>query len=195
PAGTQCTVTETSDGGATTVTYSPDGGTPADAPTVTIVANEQASVAVTNTFVETEGNITVTLNVSKTLTGGNAVPNGTQFVLHVVCTGGTNVDQLVTLTYPNLGPTAIVRQINSLASLSCTVTETGNGGAVLVGYSVDGGANQTTPPTVVLNNANPVHSVAAENTPVGSLQVVKAVSGPVDGSTTFTVDVDCDDGA
>ena len=34
PEGTQCTVTETSTGGADGVAYSPNGGTPADAPTV-----------------------------------------------------------------------------------------------------------------------------------------------------------------
>jgi uncharacterized protein DUF5979 len=192
PAGAQCTVTETGNGGATSVSYNPGG---ASAPTVTIGANQQSTVGVTNTFVQTGGNITVTLNVSKTLTNGAPVANGTQFVLHVVCTGGASVDQFVTFTYPSLGPTAITRQIDSLASLSCTVTETGNGGATFVGYSVNGGALNTSPPTVVLNNAAPTGSVVAQNTPLGSLQVVKAVSGPVTGSPTFTVTVDCNDGS
>src|SRR5207248_1299294 len=47
PAGTQCSVTETGTGGASSVTYSPGGANP---PTVTIAANQQSSVTVTNTY-------------------------------------------------------------------------------------------------------------------------------------------------
>ena len=44
PTGTQCSVTETGDGGADAVSYSPNP------PTITIVADTQSTVTVTNTF-------------------------------------------------------------------------------------------------------------------------------------------------
>ena len=51
PAGTQCTVTETGKGGATTVAYKVGSGSPsATPPTVTIAAGAQ-TVTVTNTYV------------------------------------------------------------------------------------------------------------------------------------------------
>jgi hypothetical protein len=51
PLGTECTVSETEDGGADSVTYDPDGGTPFDPPTVTIDAeSDTVTVTVTNTF-------------------------------------------------------------------------------------------------------------------------------------------------
>src|SRR5207244_8220319 len=50
PSGTQCSVTETGTGGASSVTYTPGGNNP---PTVTITSNQQSSVAGTNTFTGT----------------------------------------------------------------------------------------------------------------------------------------------
>jgi Domain of unknown function (DUF5979) len=50
PVGTQCTVTETGNGGADGVTYTPGGASP---PTVTIVGNQTVTVTVTNNFIET----------------------------------------------------------------------------------------------------------------------------------------------
>lgn len=51
PVGTQCTVTETGDGGADGVTYNPGGANP---PTVTITQDGQTvTVTVTNNFIQT----------------------------------------------------------------------------------------------------------------------------------------------
>jgi hypothetical protein len=180
PVGTQCSVTETGAGGALSTTYSVNGATPVTtAPTVTIGSTTQL-VTITNTFVQTGGNITITLNVSKVVSGNGPVSNGTQFVVHVTCTGAASVNQDLVFTYPALTPLAITTQIDSLGSLSCTVTETGKGGATLVGYSVDGGANQVNPPTVVLDNGHTVRSVKVENDP--TIQVLAATTLPFTGS-------------
>ncbi|HEX6206877.1 MAG TPA: DUF5979 domain-containing protein [Actinomycetota bacterium] len=59
PLGTECTVTETGTGDADSVTYSPDGGTPSDPPTVEITSDgQEVTVTVTNTFIEVLGDIT-----------------------------------------------------------------------------------------------------------------------------------------
>src|SRR5439155_12569440 len=68
PSATQCTVTETGTGGASSVIYTPGGANP---PTVTIAANQQSSVGVTNAFVAPE---TGSLQVQKATEG--TVPAG-----------------------------------------------------------------------------------------------------------------------
>src|SRR5256884_6698003 len=67
PAGTQCSVTETGTGSASSVSYSPGGANP---PTVTIAANQQSSVTVTNTYT---GSLTVTKTVAGAPPGGTTV--------------------------------------------------------------------------------------------------------------------------
>ncbi len=54
----------------------------------------------------------------------------------------------------------------------------------LVGYSVDGGAVNTTPPVVVLNNANPTRAVTVHNDPHVEVLGTSATSGtlPFTGS-------------
>jgi hypothetical protein len=176
PVGSICTVTETAQGGADLVTYTyPDnGGTNA-----VITTDPTKNVTVNNIYVAAE--IAVQLNVSKVLTANRTVPDGTQFIMHVTCTGGASVDKDLTFTAPNLGAQSIVVNMDSLATLSCTITETGKAGTTLVGYSVDGGANQgTAQVTVTIDLAHPSRSVAVEDDPGGGIQVggiqVKGIS-------------------
>src|SRR5436190_13748828 len=75
PSGTQCSVTETGTGGASSVTYTPGGNNP---PTVTIAASQQSSVTVTNTFTAPE---TGSLTVTKLVAG--AAPGGAGFTVAV----------------------------------------------------------------------------------------------------------------
>jgi hypothetical protein len=183
--GTQCKVTETGNGGALTTTYAVDGGSSSSSAPTVVIGSTQKVVTVTNTFVQTGGNITVTLRVTKVLSGNTTVPNGTKFVVHVVCTGGASVDQNLTFTYPDLGPLSITTQIDSLDQLSCTVTETDTGGVQLLGYRVDGGALNNAPPTVVLDIDNPTHSVIVDNDPHTEVLGASATRGtlPFTGSS------------
>ena len=60
PLGTQCSVTETDDGGADLVTYDPNGGMSTDPPTVTIdTEGETVTVTVTNAFDQEVGQLDV----------------------------------------------------------------------------------------------------------------------------------------
>ncbi|HEU5301125.1 MAG TPA: DUF5979 domain-containing protein, partial [Acidimicrobiia bacterium] len=164
PAGTQCTVTETGQGGASSVVIT---GSPA-----AIVTGQVAQVTVTNTFISVGGNITVRLDVDKQVFGSVSPPDNTQYVVNVSCTGATTVNENLTFTYPNgLGVQSITRQISSLGALNCTVSETGEGQGVLLGYEVDGGAIQAAAPVVDLNINRPSASVRVVNDPTSGIQV------------------------
>jgi len=179
PAGTQCSVTETGTGSASSVTYSPGGANP---PTVTIAANQQSSVAITNTFT---GSLTVTKSVAGT------PPGGATFTVAVDCNDGSGHDR--TLTFDSSGaltgggPLPIT---GIPAGTQCSVTETGTGSASSVTYS-PGGAN---PPTVTIA-ANQQSSVTVTNTynapETGSLQVKKATEGEVPPNASWQVTVTC----
>jgi len=123
PAGAECTVEETDNGGATSVAYDPNGGTPADPPTVPVVANETVLVTITNTFVEVGGEFTGSVNVAKAIKG-NPPPEGTQFVINVRCIGPTvDVDEDITLVYSSQLDGSVSFQAPSAETVACTVTE------------------------------------------------------------------------
>src|SRR2546430_6407273 len=116
PAGTQCSVTETGTGSASSVTYSPGGANP---PTVTIAANQQSSVTVTNTFT---GSLTVTKSVAGTPPGGATV------TVAVDCNDGSGHHR--TLTVDSTGPLTGGGPLPITgipAGAQCSVTETGTG--------------------------------------------------------------------
>ena len=186
PAGSTCTITETADGGADSVVITPNNGV------VTITANTQSEVTVTNTFIEVGGDITVRLDVDKQVVGSTNPANGTQFVVHVSCTGDATVEQDLTFTYPNgLGVQSITRQIPADGELICTVTETNPGGVILEGYKIDGGAIQSSAPTIVLNVDRPQAGVTVVNDPSNEVEVggISAVRGvlPLTGSSTTEI--------
>jgi hypothetical protein len=140
PAGAECSVEETGTGGAIAVTYSPDGGTPSDPPTVTIVANDTVSVTVTNTFGEVGGEFSGSVNVQKAVVGGPPADD-TQFVVNVHCVGVTvDVSQDITLVYPDELEGSLSFEAPSIESVECTVIEKDPlGGAVKATISPNDG--------------------------------------------------------
>ncbi|HEV2311082.1 MAG TPA: DUF5979 domain-containing protein, partial [Acidimicrobiia bacterium] len=186
PAGTQCSVTETGTGGASTTTYTVNGGSPwANPPTVTISSTAQQSVAITNTY-------TGSLTVSKTVVG--TPPEGSTFTVSVACPASrTPLSGFPkTLTFNSSGTlTSGTLPITGIpAGTQCSVTETGTGGATSTTYAVNGGSSSSNPPTVVISSSTE-RSVAVTNTYTGSLTVSKNVFGNAPGGATFTVSVAC----
>ena len=160
PVGTQCSVTETDAGGASSTLYSVNGGsTSSSPPTVTINATTQQSVAVSNIF---PGASTVgSVQVSKVVTGAGKPPNEVKsFTVNVSCTDGTNVN----LTFGTAGGSQTVNgiAIPVSGSTTCTVTETDTGQASNVSYSPEGNGqfqltvDAPTHPLTVTNRFDPI---------------------------------------
>ena len=173
PAGTQCTVTETGTGGATSVSYSPGGSNP---PTVTIVAAQTTTVTVTNSFLGS-------LEVNKVVVGDALV--GTTFTINVSCPSASINVNLTFDADGNLSPPGQTNPITGIpVGTECTVNETGTGGASSVTYSPD-------PPTVTITADETPVTVTVTNSFLGSLEVDKVVQGEPAGSATFTINVSC----
>jgi len=185
PAGTQCSVTETGTGSASSVTYSPGGANP---PTVTIAANQQSSVTVTNTYNAPE---TGSLQVKKATEG--EVPPNASWQVTVTCTS-PSFSTVLSFGPNDLGPKTVTSIPLANGSNSCSVAETDQG---------------SPPPTLVTVTPNSAQSVTTSQTPLftvtnsypsagttGSVSVTKAVTG--DGArpsdVQFTVHVSCTDG-
>ena len=197
PEGTQCTVTETSAGGADSVAYSPNGGTPADAPTVTIGDGTTVTVTITNNFdVDTP---TGPLDVDKVVAGGGSPAPGATFTLAVDCDDNA-FDQTLVFDATGALTSGTASQSGIPVGTQCTVTETSNGGAAGVSYSPDGGT-PSDPPTVTIKDGTTVTITVTnnfiENDPgdvLGILDVFKEIApgpAPVAGES-FTIQVDCD---
>ena len=115
PAGTVCTVTETSDGATTTVTVTTSSsGNPA-----TVPAGDTVAVNFTNTYEPAPGELVIT----KTIAGSAAGQQGA-IVLHVSCTNGLEED----ISIPAETTADTTRTFTDLpAGTVCTVTEPSNG--------------------------------------------------------------------
>jgi hypothetical protein len=124
PIGTQCVIEETDDDDATLVIYVPNGGTEQEPPTVTVDQTVQL-VTVTNFFpsAAATGSVTVTKAVEGT------PPDGATYEVQVDCTDGTSE----LLAFGADGGVQTVTGIQIPAS--CTVEETGQGGASSVSYA------------------------------------------------------------
>src|SRR5207248_1157719 len=185
PSATQCSVTETGTGGASSVTYSPGGTNP---PTVTIAANQQSSVTVTNTYNAPE---TGSLQVQK-LTEG-AVPPGVAWKVTVTCTS-PSFSTVLDFGPNDLGPKTVTSIPLTNGSNSCSVAETDQGRPppTLVTVTPNSAQNVTTAmtPLFTVSNSYP----GAET--VGSVSVTKVVTGdgtrPTD--VQFRAHVSCTDG-
>ena len=126
PNTTTCSGHRAGDGGASSTTYAPDGGTPADPPTVTITSGTPSTVAVTNIYDPSS------LAVTKTVTG--TAPPGRTFTVDVDCSDNTfdttlTFDATGTLT----GGTSPITGIPN--TTTCSVTESGTGGASSTTYA------------------------------------------------------------
>lgn len=178
-------MTETGTGSASSVTYSPRGANP---PTVTIAANQQSSVTVTNTYNAPE---TGSLQVKKATEGD--VPASASWQVTVTCTS-PSFSTVLSFGPNDLGPKTVTGIPLSNGSNSCSVAETDQG---------------TPPPTLVTVSPNSAQSVTTSQTPLftvtnsypsagatGSVSVTKSVTG--DGvrpsDVQFTVHVSCTDG-
>jgi Domain of unknown function (DUF5979) len=177
PASATCNVTETDDGGATSVSYSQD-----PPQNIVIVADEVAGpVTVTNTFDEQPA--VGALKVTKEIEG--PVPPGAQFLVHVTCTlnNVTVVDQDLPL-FTTDGESQSITNIP--AGAECVVEETGNFGAT-VSYSPD-------PPTVTIVEKKTAEVTVTNTYETGALRIIKELAGnasPPD-DVEFQVRVRCE---
>ncbi|SNS98974.1 LPXTG-motif cell wall anchor domain-containing protein/conserved repeat domain-containing protein [Micrococcales bacterium KH10] len=209
PVGAECTLTETVPGGASnsSISVTQSGGTP------TVTAGTVAEFTITRDFgnvTSTEVEMTNTFNVGtlqieKLRTGTGATDFGSgPFTVQAVCTWVKDGDTLpvalpndgiVTLDAAN-GYEATITGI--IASATCYVTETANGGAHETTYAPADQANpnRSAPVTIVENgSATPQASVSITNRfDTGSLRVTKQRTGAgaaVFGAGPFTAEVSC----
>lgn len=187
PVPTTCTVTETGNGGAASVTYAvTSGSTTASSATANMTDGNTTTVTITNHFNPPPP--PGALEVDKVVSGSGAGTGG-PFVVDVNC-GGSHT----TLTFTGSG-TQTVSPI--AAGTSCTVTETSSSGATSVSYTVGNGAPGATPPSVVIGSGQTA-TVTVTNTftPAGApvLGISKSAD-PVSGTVvhrgdtiTYTLD-------
>ena len=196
PAGTECQVTETADGGATQTTIDPDGGTfeipGATDPEAGPIT--EVEVEATNTFDLGQ------LEIEKVVEGAGAEVYGAgPFEAQVMCTwerDGEVVDidlandGLVTLSEEN-GYSVTIEDL--LVGADCVVTETATGGATSSSISPEGGA-VTIPANDDEGEQQSVEVTLTNTFDVTSLDVVKDIQGNLEAPGAegpFTVDLAC----
>ena len=123
PAGSACTVTETSDGATTTVMASVVGANQ----TVTVPAGTAASLNITDTYSPAPG----TVKIVKTLAGAGAGQQGRVGIL-AICDGGI---QAFAMVIPAGHPAGPVSQV---------ITDVGGGSTCLVAEVIDGHTSDLT---------------------------------------------------
>ena len=123
PAGSACTVTETSDGATTTVTATVVGANQ----TITVPAGTAASLSITDTYSPAPGAV----KIVKTLAGAGAGQQGRVGIL-MICDGGI---QAFTMVIPARHPAGPVPQV---------ITDVGGGSTCLVAEVVDGHTSDLT---------------------------------------------------
>lgn len=189
PAGTQCSVVETADGGAT--------GSSVDTPTVTIPGEPDGSVptvtvSVTNTF--SAGSVTIV----KQRTGDGVAQYGAgPFTAQLVCTWQKD-GQTLTIPLPDGGLVTLDEANGYTATVTgliqrahCDVTETETGGATAVaidpasGVAVPAGA----PAEVTITNTFDTGSLVIDKKRIGD-GVAKFGAGPFTMQVVCTDDVD-----
>ena len=175
PVGSECTVSETDDGGATAVRISPDQ------PVTVDDAQTPLEITVTNTF--DEGGLRITKVVDGP--GSAFVPDETQYVVRVWCTFR---DTSVLIKEFPLTTDSPVEITDLPVGSECTVTEVGKQGAGDVTYSPD--------QTVEVTEASTSVDVEVTNSyPAGTAVITKTVDGDLDElvveGTTFEVAVTC----
>ncbi|MGO4535762.1 DUF5979 domain-containing protein [Leifsonia sp. 2MCAF36] len=184
PAGTQCSVAETADGGAT--------GSTVDTPTVTIPGAVDGSVPtvtvnVTNTF--SAGSVTIV----KQRTGDGVDQYGVgPFTAQLVCTWQKD-GQTLTIPLPDAGIVTLDAADSYTATVTgliqrahCDVTETATGGATSVAIAPAGGVTVPAgdPAQVTITNAFDTGSLVIDKKRIGD-GVAKFGAGP------FTMQVVC----
>jgi len=193
PAGAECTVTETDDGGAasTTITVTEDGDGTVDQPFTILPYEEGTTTARTDVAVEnvyTTGSV----RVVKTVTGAGAEAWGAgPFTVEMTCTlDGVSPNPVFQDTHTLTSPDDLTWQVDDLPTgAECVVTEPDNGGA-----------NESTVSATVTVGDDTTGVVDADITNVftlGSLEVQKELEGaPANGldpatTDTYTVSLSC----
>jgi hypothetical protein len=169
PAGTTCTVTETSNGqnSSTDVTVIGDGQQ------ATISAGERANVGITDTYSHVPGS----LIVRKTIAGPAAGQQG-EVAIHTVCDGTALTPDFVIPAGTPAG--SQTQQYDGIPTpASCTVTETADGSSSSVSVEVEGsGQTVAVPPGGIAEaDVSDTYGLVA-----GQLEVTKTIAGPAAGS-------------
>ena len=177
PAGSTCTVTETSDGSSSTVTVTTDG----DGQDVTVPAGGVVAADLLDTYAFVPGSLTVTKHIS-----GPAAGSQGAITIGVNCEG-LALDDFVIPAGATGAPSHAYDNIP--AGLTCTVAESSDGSSTTVQVVTTGSPQDV--------KINPAATSTADITdtygPVpGSLVVSKTINGPSAGSQgAITIDVKC----
>lgn len=189
PAGTECSVVETTDGGAT--------GSSVDTPTVTIPGAADGSVptvtvSVTNTF--SAGSV----SILKKRTGDGVAEYGSgPFTAQLVCTWQKD-GQTLTIPLPDGGIVTLSEKNGYAATVTgliqgahCDVTETGTGGATAVAVAPAGGVTVPSgdPAQVTITNTFDTGSLVIDKKRIGD-GVAAFGDGPFTMQVTCTREVD-----
>ncbi len=170
PAGSACTVTETSDGATTTVMATVTGANQ----TLTVPAGTAASLSITDTYSPTAGAI----KVMKTLAGPGAGQQGRVGIL-LVCGGAV---QVFTFVIPAGHPGGSVTQVfnNIGGGSTCLVAEVADGHTnVVTVQATDAQQNVTVPAAGIASvDLTDRFSVAVAAAGVPSAPVALAAAGP-----------------
>ncbi|MGO4592198.1 DUF5979 domain-containing protein [Leifsonia sp. 2TAF2] len=189
PAGTACSVVETTNGGAT--------GSTVDTPTVTIPGAADGSVptvtvSVTNTF--SAGSVSIV----KERTGDGVARYGSgPFTAQLVCTWQKD-GQTLTIPLPDAGVVTLDDANGYTASVTgliqgahCDTTETGAGGATAVAIAPAAGVTVPVgaPAQVTITNTFDTGSLVIDKKRIGD-GVAKFGAGPFTMQVTCSYDVD-----
>jgi Domain of unknown function (DUF5979) len=164
-AGSVCTVTETVDGSTSTVSVTVTGS----GQQVTIPSGSSVTAALTNTYSELPGSLTI----NKVIAGPAAGSQGA-VVIHTVC-NGTALTPDFDIAAGRPAQTYSQTWGGIAAGSSCTVTETSNGSTSTVSVTTVG-SPQTV--TVAAGEDAQANITDTYNYLVGSLAVTKTIAGP-----------------
>ncbi len=167
PVGSVCTVVESDDGGATTVTYEPPNGDgTAAVVTVDADATAQADITITNDF--PVGSV----SLLKTVTGGvDPVFTSGPYEATLDCTflggplTGFPIEDI------ELAPGVPAGPYGAPVGSVCTVTETDDQGATTVTYDPPSGSVTVTEASAT----DPIAMTVTNDFPVGGLRVTKTI--------------------
>ena len=199
PLGTNCTVTETGNNGATTTSFKVNGGAPTNGlgPATATPTNAipTAAVVFNNDFPAAAPVYSVTLD--KVMTGTAKPAANTVFDFTVVCPGAGAI--VTSPAHITAGAAAVTVASNVPVGTNCTVTETNSNNATSTSHTVNGvgGANGT---SVIVSALNPNDTEAVEFTnqfdPVLSSvtlqKLLKGTKAPAN-TTAFAFTVQCTD--
>jgi hypothetical protein len=173
PAGTQCTVTETSDGSTIGTAVAVRGAQQI----VTVPSGDSRPVDITDTY-----RFVGSLLVRKTIAGPGAGRQG-QITIHTTCDGTALTPDLVIAAGTAAGDQT--RQYDRIdAPATCTVTETENGATSSASVVVDGSGE-----TVPVRPGDVAEADISDSYGLlpGQLEVTKTIAGPAAGRQATVV--------